>query len=491
MPEPTSYDTIAYPGRAYRDTHPNQLAATAMLFGLEPAPPEKCRVLDVGCSEGRNLISMAFSLPESEFVGFDLAAKPIARAQETITELGLKNIRVVQADIMELDDDWGQFDYIVAHGFYAWVPDVVRDRLLDLCRRLLKPNGVAFISYNAMPGCHIRLMLRFTMQYRLRGISDPAERAGKGKLFLQTLRDLLPDSPERGLVEDEIALSLEGEPNFMLHDELGDVYSPVSISSFIANAARHGLQYVSEVNFGDLHDRKVSESSLQQLAALAGGDLSTLEQYSDFLRLRYFRRSLVCHSGIRLRQHPPSSAVPKLFFLSPADMEPVPDAPPGTMRIVSHVGKSAIETDNPVIIAICRLLIDRWPRTAAFAEIISLAGGAPDTAVAELLTRLGAMSIIQFTARPSTAGAVIGEFPEASPLARYDVLHRPNITTLSHTMLLLSDQFHAALLPLLDGTRDRAALRREMSQLFPELGPETVAMKVEESLAEMSKGLLL
>ena len=115
--ERSSYNSVSYPTYSYVETHPDRLAAMAILHGLSPAPVEACRVLEVGCNEGANLIPMAYSLPNSEFVGFDLADIPIERGQQRILELGLANIRLFAGDLMEIGAELGQFDYILAHGF--------------------------------------------------------------------------------------------------------------------------------------------------------------------------------------------------------------------------------------------------------------------------------------------------------------------------------------------------------------------------------------
>ncbi|MGC1294562.1 MAG: class I SAM-dependent methyltransferase, partial [Alloacidobacterium sp.] len=152
------YDAVEYPGFAYAHTHPDQLAVMALLYGLDPPPVETCRVLEVACNEGANLIPMAYTIPGAKFVGFDIAPECVARGQEHINALGLKNIRLFAADMLNVGPELGQFDYIIAHGLYAWVPEPVRDRALALCGELLKPNGVAFVSYNALPGSHLRQM---------------------------------------------------------------------------------------------------------------------------------------------------------------------------------------------------------------------------------------------------------------------------------------------------------------------------------------------
>lgn len=47
-----SYDQILYPNDPFPQTHPDRIATIAMLFGMTPAPVEKCRVLEMGTGRG-------------------------------------------------------------------------------------------------------------------------------------------------------------------------------------------------------------------------------------------------------------------------------------------------------------------------------------------------------------------------------------------------------------------------------------------------------
>lgn len=147
-----SYDETPYPGRAYAHPHPDYMAVLATLLGLNPPPVACCRVLEIGCASGANLIPMALSLPGASFIGIDISPRQIAEGQRTIDALGLTNITLLVRDLQEVGDELGQFDYIIAHGVYSWAPAPVRDRLMALTKRCLAPNGIAYISYNTYPG---------------------------------------------------------------------------------------------------------------------------------------------------------------------------------------------------------------------------------------------------------------------------------------------------------------------------------------------------
>ena len=156
-----SYDEIPYDSKPLFATHPDCLCVAGRLRGLAAAPATNCRVLELGCATGGNLIPMAYGLPESRFVGIDLSPVQIAAGQELCRQVGLKNIELKTASIADLDESWGKFDYIICHGVFSWVPPAIRDKILGSCRQLLAPAGVAYVSYNTYPGWHLKNMRCF------------------------------------------------------------------------------------------------------------------------------------------------------------------------------------------------------------------------------------------------------------------------------------------------------------------------------------------
>ena len=70
----TSYDEVPYESFPFPQTHPDHLATLGRLFAIQPPPLERCRVLELGCASGGNLIPMAVAMPQAEFFGVDLSA---------------------------------------------------------------------------------------------------------------------------------------------------------------------------------------------------------------------------------------------------------------------------------------------------------------------------------------------------------------------------------------------------------------------------------
>src|SRR5262249_58673218 len=81
---PTSYDDVPYDSHPIWVTHPDHLAVVATLAGMRPASVDHCRVLELGCASGGQLISLALALPRSPFVRVHPSPAPGARRPATI-----------------------------------------------------------------------------------------------------------------------------------------------------------------------------------------------------------------------------------------------------------------------------------------------------------------------------------------------------------------------------------------------------------------------
>ena len=280
-----AYDRVLYANRPYAQTHPSRLFVQARLAGLDPSPVETCRVLDIGASEGANIIGMAVVLPTAEFVGIDLAAEPVTRGKRTIASLRLGNVRLERMDLLDLDESFGKFDYIVAHGLYAWTPPEVRDKILAIARANLHPHGVAFVSYNTQPGGHLRQMLREMMLYHAGPRDDPGERLDRAREILKLAAEGRPENDALdAAIAAQAAELLTRSDSALFHDELGDIYEPVYFHDFVAHAARHGLAYLGDAGVLDSAPRNLSSEAIAAVDQMAAGDPIARQQYFDFLR---------------------------------------------------------------------------------------------------------------------------------------------------------------------------------------------------------------
>lgn len=473
------HDVVAYPGYSYPNTHPDRLAVMGMLHGLTPASVERCRVLEVACGDGANLVPMAYAISAGEFVGFDLAHVPVERGQQRVRELGLDNVRLFQSDLLDVGTDLGEFDYIIAHGFYSWVPEHVADRLFALCHQLLAPNGIAFISYNALPGSYLRLMLRDMMLFRAQGIEDPEERVAAGMDCLRFLVAARPEGdPHRALIEEQLKRMGSHSAAATYHDELCADYRPVHFIDFVRRAEKHGLQYLGEPVLPPPPDPGYRSDLRAALEGAYPGDLLQQEQMLDFLRMRSYGETLLCKAGLPVRRDFAVERFSELLLASQAASQP--GETPGSTAFVLP-GGIRMESNHPAVVRLLEELHHAWPRALSFSEIaprLADAGFSLEGAGAALLIRLAVSKMVELRTWRAPVAEEISDRPRASAYSRYES-HRATIaTTLLHTTIRLEDPKVRSLLQLLDGSRNRADLIEAMAREFP----GTPAAEIEQGL---------
>lgn len=464
----------------------------ATLHGLSPAPVESCRVLEVACGDGANLIPMAYAAPGAEFVGFDLANAPIERGQRRIEELGLRNIRLFQADMLDLGPDLGQFDYIVAHGFYSWVPEPARDHMLAICGQLLAENGVAFVSYNTMPGGHMRVMVREMMLAGGESTDDPTEQVAEGLRFVRFICDARPDDdPFRALVESHLTRMEQRPLGSTRHDELSGAFEPVSFLDFVHHAGRHGLQYLCEAEIPPPGDPCYKGEIHAELERMAQGDELKKEQLLDYARMRGFRETLLCRGSQTVRREFAVEQLRRLSLASQAVVETGQAA--GAMAFVLP-GGARMESNHGGVTALLRALSAAWPRAVAFRDLEPLLTGTGlglEEGGGAMLIRLLIAKMIELRAWSPPLAGEIGERPRASACSRQEIELRGRATTLLHTTAMFEDAKARCMLRLMDGTRDRNSLVAAMSREFPDEEPGEIAAGIERGLPFFARAGML
>ena len=516
--QPTSYDSVIYPSYTHPQTHPDRLAVIGSLFGLEPAPVSRCRVLELGCGNGTNLVPMAWGLPQSEFVGIDLAALPIARGRRMSSELGLKNVQLVQADLLQVTADWGKFDYIIAHGLYSWVPGAVQKHILALCRELLAAQGIAFISYNALPGFHLRNMVREMMRFHTRGFESADEKVRQAMALVKFLANAQDTSDEYRLwLKAELDQVAEHSAGHLYHDELAEINEPVYFTQFMDRAAAHGLQYLGEADFFEMSDHVFNPEVRQTLQQL-GRNRLLREQYLDFLKCRRFRQTLLCHGEARLLTEPRAEKVAE-FLISSANrfVDGAADLRSGVNSSLVTAKGATFETDFGLGKATLAILEAAWPAPIPFADLFKSAvsrlnqEGAVDADAAAakeglcgFLLRLYSAGIVEFRVSPPVFARDVNDRPVVSPVVRWQVRESEFVTSAFHVAVKVEDEIGRSLLSWLDGTLDRQALLEKLwlflksrNALVTPEGGEAAArreleVKLEQNLAKLARlGLLV
>ncbi len=464
MPGATAYDHIRYPSVAFPQTHPDRIAAVGLLTGMQPAPPQRCRYLELGCGSGMNLLSMAPLLPDSTFLGIDLAAGPIAEASAGVQALAARNLEFHCGDIAGIDG-LGEYDYIVAHGVYSWVPEGVRAALLEVCRAHLAPAGIAYISYNTYPGGHVRQMVRHMMRYHVHHMGDPNQRLQQGRALIKFLVDA-KSGPElySQLLAREYAHLLKADPGLVLHDDLAAINDPCYFHEFVAAAADHGLQFIAEAALHEMQDMVYSREVTETLRRL-DDDLIKKEQYLDFIKCRRFRQSLLCRQAVALDRGNASAALQRLHFACDAARTPAGGPGDGTAPAAgsaitfSRPNEASISSSSPLTDAALTALIACSPQALSFSEVLARVQAAPghgvgtsDELAALLLQSIG-VGLVDVRSTQVPCAAAVSTRPVASRISRWQAGRSASVTTLRHATVRLEGPILRTLVTLMDGSR--------------------------------------
>jgi methyltransferase-like protein/cyclopropane fatty-acyl-phospholipid synthase-like methyltransferase len=477
-PQANTYDEVPYESFSFPQTHPDRLATVATLFALKPAPVERCRVLELGCASGGNLVPMASDLPDSSFVGIDLSARQVADGVRAVEELGLKNLELRHASILDVDASYGQFDYVICHGVYSWVPANVQDKILQVCATRLNPDGVAYVSYNTYPGWHLRGLVRDVMRYHARRFAAPADRVRQSRALLNFLAETTKNNSDAYavLLRQELEPLRKAPDSYLYHEHLEEVNEPTYFHEFAERAAAHGLQYLGESKVGTMVARNFGPEVERTLKALAE-DVVQMEQYMDFVRNRMFRESLLVRAGSRPNRNISVETVRPLHVASagqPAE-EPVDldSRDPAQYRVG---GGATLTTREPLLKAAMACLRDAWPGTVPFEELRERArarlraGPAVDpdadrrTLARGLVDCYLSSDLVELHAYAPRLAARPGERPAAGPVARRQARLGQLVTNRLHGPVRLTD-LERQLVTHLDGTRDRAALVEVLAEL--------------------------
>jgi methyltransferase-like protein/2-polyprenyl-3-methyl-5-hydroxy-6-metoxy-1,4-benzoquinol methylase len=482
----TSYDEVPYPNQPYPYTHPDHLAVVATLLGLSPAQADHCRVLELGCASGGNLIPLAYTYQDSTFLGIDLSVEQIRQGEELRSALGLANVELRALDLLDVDDQFGTFDFIICHGVYSWVAAEVQDKILEICARRLAPDGIGFVSYNTFPGWHMRGMIRAMMVLHDRRFRDrpAAERVAEARALLAFLAEAVPpkDTPYGLLLRQHLEqLSAYADPYFF-HEDLEECNEPIYFIEFCERLAAEGLRYLGESEFRVMVPSTSFSPEVQDRLQALAPSLLEMEQYMDFLRNRSFRQSLIGHARLRPSYEVREDRLSALRVASTLrPRAPAPDLASHSPEEFVAASGMTLTTQTPLVKAAFTALGELWPRAVAFEDLPALArsrlaGSSPGAgaegpaADAEVLGRAlltayasGDRRLVELWLRPPTFAAEAGARPLASRLARLQAAGTNKVTNLRHETVDLGP-LDVRLLRLLDETRERTDLVEALLQ---------------------------
>src|SRR5258706_9549140 len=484
----TSYEEVAYDSTHIHDAHPYVISTSALLLGLDPPPVPTSRILELGCSTGGNLINISLSFPDAKFVGIDLSPKQIARGQAIIEKLGVKNVSLHARSILDISAEFGQFDTIICHGVFSWVPEEVRKKILSICSKNLSPTGLAYISYNTYPGWHIRGMVREMLNYHVRDVADPRQRINEAPAFIdllaKTVRD--PDGPYGKLLAREAETVRTAPDSYLYHEHLEQDNRPLYFHEFAQLCAAADLDFIAETRLSN-HAPPLLSGVIREAMSQLPSEPIEREQYLDFLQNRPFRRSILAHKGMAAKIQPSPQRIAQLH--AQCNIRPVPEGKQGAVEQFATREGQKFSTNNPWIKATLNTLFEVWPRSMSYVDLRDqiakrLGDSDCDDQLMPTVMQCYLADLVQLIQHPPKFVLQPSQRPRAFAMARLqaaDGLDR--VSTLRHRTIILGD-FDRMILAMLDGSHTREQLVEEA--LASVARGEFVIQKKDQAVTDMS-----
>jgi methyltransferase-like protein/SAM-dependent methyltransferase len=470
------YDAVPYDSDAFPQSAPGNLAAIAHLFGLDAPKVPTARVLEIGCAAGGNLIPFAASHPQAHAVGIDLSQVHIDLARRNVEALGLKNLELLQGDVESMDlTRLGQFDFIICHGVYSWVPDSVQEAILAASHALLAPEGVAYLSYNIYPGWKAKEIVRDAMLLRGGGEGTIYEKLGFARGMIAFLEGVAPaDSVLAKALAEYRAIEKTSRYSYLVHEYLETFNAPCYFLEMLECARDHDLAYLADATPSTMFASNYGDNVAGPLLKECGHSQVLLDQYLDFVMNRSFRQSLFVHAerAPQIRYQLDRSRLGRLHFAAsapPLDGETRLD---DSSQDFGEPGGLTLGTTSPAAKAALDELTARWPCTLSRQELVDAvqarlkAAGIepaanPQDAIDDLLAFLITRGQVAYRLDPVLLEPASTPPRLDEPVRRMAELARGNANASTfniwHETLRLSP-VDGHLLPLLDGTHDRDAL---------------------------------
>jgi methyltransferase-like protein/cyclopropane fatty-acyl-phospholipid synthase-like methyltransferase len=474
-----TYDESPYESCPFTQTTIENLSTIAHVFGHKAPKVETARVLELGCASGGNIIPQAIKYPKAKFVGVDLSPAQTKVGNDQIKTLGLKNIEIKTASITDLEKSLGEFDYIVCHGVISWVPEFVRTGIFDACEKLLSKDGLAYISYNTLPGWNMVRSIRDMMLYHSKDFVDVEEKITQSILLLDFIKDALDgtETPYAKILKNEMEL-LTGQPrNYLRHDHMEENNHQYYFHEFMAEASKRGMQYLGDALLSSMYVGNLPPKASVKLQEIS--DIVRSEQYMDFITNRRFRSTIICKKEAELNRSIDVSLMEDFSFSAKINPEKpekevsLEDA--SELTFFHNNNKEAkLSSSSPIMKVILYILSENQFSLLSIDDLVDMASKkltlsklTKDQIKAEVganMVRLLFSGYLQFSKYPYKA-VDISKKPKASDYARAQLEFNNNawVTSQNHERVNINI-IDAFLIKYLDGTNDKASLLEKMKK---------------------------
>jgi SAM-dependent methyltransferase len=257
---------------------------------------------DLGCGQGVTAAILARTHPGGTFHGIDAMAAHVNHGSRLATAAAIPNVFFHAADFAAaLELELPQFDYIVAHGVYSWIDRASQRALRRFIDRRLKPGGLVYLSYNALPGwtrdlAFQRLVHEVGRTFR----GDSATRFAAAANIARALADAgVPALADSFILKELKERPEDYSPAYLVHEFMPAAWQPLWVTEVRTAMAGFGLEPVGSTTLSENLDWMVlDEPARNTLAAI--GDADARELVRDYYLDQRLRCDVFARGNRRL-----------------------------------------------------------------------------------------------------------------------------------------------------------------------------------------------
>jgi SAM-dependent methyltransferase len=420
---------------------------------MTPAPPASARILELGCGTGANLFPLALDHPNATIVGCDLAHTAIASAKGMAAALRLANLDFRQVDLADVDEGWGEFDYILCHDVFSWVTPETRNRILEICRNNLAPEGVGFISHDALPGWRLHGVAREMMRYHTRHLDASPDIVGPARLVLAMAAAVQEGKPGTyaSLLRDEFAVMSAIADAPLYHLVSSPHHQAFYFHEFVERLTGAALQWIGDAAPSTDWCADDAPAFLRELP------LQEQQQYADFFDNCAFRPAVVCRAAVPLRRRPDEEVLRRLWIGLTSGT--VLETAPGSDETRLRANGREVGTRDTALRRMLLRLDEARPELLPCSQMFVADAPLP----IDCLTAAIGRGVIEGVLTPFNVTGSIGECPRASPLARLQARDDVVVTNTKSEPVRLN-VLTRQVVQQLDGTRNRRTLADDLAR---------------------------
>ena len=283
---------IEYTHGYYQGLNPLRARLALLLAGLH------CPVIDTACELGYGQgmsVNLHAAASRVAWHGTDSNPAYASFAGEIATACGSEARLAAEpfADYVARPD-LPDFDFIGLHGVWSWVSAENRALLVDFIRRRLKPGGVVYLSYNALPGWASfapmrHLLVTYAASLGAAG-QGMAERIDQAFAFVEELlaaRPLFAD--HHPTIKPRLAQCKRQDRAYLAHEFFTRDWQPMHFAEVAACLVPAQLAFACSAHFPD-HLDMVNLNQEQRAFLAEIPDPVLREGVRDFFVNQWFRR---------------------------------------------------------------------------------------------------------------------------------------------------------------------------------------------------------